>query len=304
MVSRRNIRVKVMQVLYMLGSQQEMNEKIKATKVLQTRLADITNLFLYLLHFLIKTALYAETDAKQRASKHLLTREDLNVNKKISANLLLQKILKNESFKNSKPIDFDDTNQQVKKIYQNMAASEAYQKYIGTQTREKNTEAAIIKFIFTDLMLPDENFTSHLEEHFMNWDDDAGLMNQLMLHFLQKPDSYNLEQLLGDDKWQFAKQLLETVIDKKELITDMIKPRLKNWDSERIALLDMILMRMGVCEFLFFETIPPKVTINEYIDLAKEYSTEQSGHFVNGILDSIHKELLAGNKIHKIDFKQ
>ena len=84
----------------------------------------------------------------------------------------------------------------------------------------------------------------------------------------------------------------------------MIKPKLKNWDADRIALLDMILMQMGVCEFLYFETIPTKVTINEYIDLAKEYSTPQSGQFVNGILDNIHKELQAQDKLHKVSFKK
>jgi N utilization substance protein B len=84
---------------------------------------------------------------------------------------------------------------------------------------------------------------------------------------------------------------------------EFIKPKLKNWDAERIAALDMILMRMGVCEFLFFETIPPKVTINEYIDLAKDYSTPQSGHFVNGILDNIHKDLVKDEKMHKIAYK-
>ncbi len=83
----------------------------------------------------------------------------------------------------------------------------------------------------------------------------------------------------------------------------LIRPKLKNWDAERIATLDMILMQMGVCEFLYFETIPPKVTINEYIDLAKEYSTPQSGQFVNGILDNIHKELVQENKMHKVNFK-
>ena len=92
-------------------------------------------------------------------------------------------------------------------------------------------------------------------------------------------------------------------IDKKDYLSEVIKPKLKNWDPERIAMLDMILMQLGVCELLYFETIPPKVTINEYIDIAKEYSTEQSGHFVNGILDNIHKELLSQNKIHKTDFK-
>lgn len=85
---------------------------------------------------------------------------------------------------------------------------------------------------------------------------------------------------------------------------ELIKPKLKNWDAERIAALDMILMRMGVCEFLYFDTIPTKVTINEYIDLAKAYSTPQSGQFINGILDNIHKELLAADKLNKISHKK
>jgi N utilization substance protein B len=93
------------------------------------------------------------------------------------------------------------------------------------------------------------------------------------------------------------------VLEKDEYLQSLIIPKLKNWDPERIALLDMILMKMGVSEFLYFETIPPKVTINEYIDLAKEYSTPQSGQFVNGILDNIHKELVLEDKMHKVNFK-
>ena len=100
-----------------------------------------------------------------------------------------------------------------------------------------------------------------------------------------------------------CQSLLETTLEKKELSLDYIKPKLKNWEPERIALLDMLLMRMGVCEFLFFETIPPKVTINEYIDLAKEYSTPQSGQFVNGLLDNIHKDLSSAGKLHKVNFR-
>ena len=94
-----------------------------------------------------------------------------------------------------------------------------------------------------------------------------------------------------------------TAIDKKGYTEEVIKPKLNNWEMERIAVIDMILLRLGVCELLYFDTIPTKVTINEYIDLAKEYSTEQSGHFVNGILDNIHKELIASGKIQKISHK-
>ena len=153
-------------------------------------------------------------------------------------------------------------------------------------------------------MLPNELFESHIEELFSNWDDDGEMMSQLVLNFLQKPAAYNLQEIISPDKWLFAKTLLTTVIDKKEYTLELIKPKLKNWDADRIALLDMIIINMGICELLYFETIPTKVTINEYIDLAKDYSTEQSGQFINGILDNIHKELVAEGKIQKIDFKQ
>jgi transcription antitermination protein NusB len=152
-------------------------------------------------------------------------------------------------------------------------------------------------------MLPDEDFINHLEENFIHWDDDADMMVTLMDIFFQKPSAFNFGEMLSKEKWDFAKDLLNTVLDKKDYTLEIIKPKLKNWDVERIAALDMILMQMGVCELLYFETIPPRVTINEYIDLAKEYSTPQSGHFVNGILDNIHKELISQNKIHKKNFR-
>jgi N utilization substance protein B len=110
--------------------------------------------------------------------------------------------------------------------------------------------------------------------------------------------------VISPDKLEFAKSLLNTTLEKQKHLETFIFPRLKNWDADRIAALDMIIMKMGVAEFLYFETIPPKVTINEYIDIAKEYSTQQSGQFVNGILDNIHKELVQQGQLHKTDFKK
>ena len=152
-------------------------------------------------------------------------------------------------------------------------------------------------------MLPNEDFITHVEEQFIHWDDDAEMMNQLVLNFLSKPANTNFTDILSKEKREFAQSLLKTVLDKKEVCLELIKPKLKNWDAERIAALDLIILQMGVCEFLFFETIPTKVTINEYIDLAKDYSTVQSGQFVNGLLDNIHKELSAENKIVKKTYK-
>jgi N utilization substance protein B len=161
-----------------------------------------------------------------------------------------------------------------------------------------------MEFILNDLMLANEVFVSHIEENFSNWDDDGEMVVQLLCSYLQKPGSLHFNQMLSADKAGFAKSLLQTVLEKSEHLQTLIIPKLKNWDPERIAQLDMIMMKMGVAEFLYFETIPPKVTINEYIDLAKDYSTQQSGQFVNGILDNIHKDLVQQGKMEKVDYKK
>jgi len=307
MISRRNIRVKVMQLLYTLEPGEELNSKTDAVKTLKKQLNQSCDLFIYLLYFLTEVARYAEKDAQKRANRNLPSSADLNVNTKIAGNSLLWTILETPSFKHAMQqgtIGFEATEDEVRRVYLNMTASPYYQDYINKQERDKASEKDILTFIFTDLMLADENFILHVEEYYNNWDDDAEMMNQLMHNYLQKPASFNLQDMLGDEKWKFAKDLLNAATEKKEYVIGLIKPKLKNWDAERIALLDMIVMRMGVCEFLYFETVPPKVTINEYIDIAKEYSTPQSGQFVNGILDGLHKELMAQGKIHKVDFKQ
>lgn len=296
-----------MQELYARQTRNGMQDKLNPVTNLENQLEQCRQLFVYLLYYITEVARYSETDARLRANKNLPSEEDRNVNTKIAGNQLLWTILESESFKSeksSRTLNFTDTTEQVKKTYNKLKVSEIYLRYVNQQSRERKDEKELILFIFTNLMLPDEDFIYHIEENFTNWDDDADMMDQLIMNYLHKPSQYSLQQVIGEEKTKFAKNLLLTAIDKSDYALELIKPKLKNWDSERIAVLDMILMQLGVCELLYFETIPPKVTINEYIDLAKEYSTPQSGHFVNGILDSIHKELLAENKIHKIDFKQ
>jgi N utilization substance protein B len=306
MISRRNIRVKVMQTLYSAESQDETMIAGEPVKLLQKHFDQTRRLLIYLIHFLTEVARYSEKDARNRALKHLPTQKDLEVNTKIAGNELLWKIIEHKSYslsvKNDKPELLDDT-ELLRRIYHDLIATDQYQQYISVEGRDKKIEKDILEFIFTDLMLPNDLFTSYIEEKFNNWDDDAEMTNMLVLNFLNKPNGYNFQEILSQEKWLFAKNLLETTIEKKEVALDYIKPKLKNWEPDRIALLDMLLMRMGVCEFLFFETIPPKVTINEYIDIAKEYSTQQSGQFVNGILDNIHKDLVRDNKMHKVAFR-
>jgi transcription antitermination protein NusB len=306
MLSRRNIRVKVMQTLYSIENNDSSISTAEAINILKKNLDQASQLFTYLVYFITEVARYAEKDAHHKAGKHLPTQADLSVNTRIAGNTLVWQALENPSFKKAVSqykLESNTDEELVKKVYLNLVASAEYKEYIALPAREKKSEKKIVDFIFNTLMLPDENFTGDIEEKFTNWDDDADMMVTLMGAFLSKPVAFNFAEMVGAEKATFANDLLAAALEKREHCLELIKPKLKNWDADRIAALDMLLMQMGICELLYFETIPPRVTINEYIDLAKDYSTEQSGHFVNGILDNIHKELLAAGKIHKKNYK-
>lgn len=296
-----------MQTLYATESTVPPVTVPQALRTLETHLEQSRQLFLYLIYFLTEIARYAETDARVRASKHLPSNADLNVNIKLAGNELIWRTLEDAEYKQALKdlkVELLLDRELVKKTYQKLAESPEYISYINTASRDKKEEKKILEFVFSNLMLPSEDFISHMEEQFIHWDDDAEMMNLMVLNYLQKPATYHFQELISKEKLQFGRELVKSSIEKKDYSMEMIIPKLKNWDAERIAQLDMILMRMGTCEFLYFETIPAKVTLNEYIDLAKDYSTPQSGHFINGILDNIHKELDQADKLRKVDYKK
>lgn len=296
-----------MQTLYTVSTGDAPIKTGEARKLLQQHFEQTRNLFVYLIYFLTEITRYAETSAHRRASKHLPTDDDLHVNIKIAGNELLWKMLEDpalkEQFAIQKPELLADKDL-IRNTYQHLVETPEYKTYINHASRDRGEEKKILEFILNDLMLANDAFVSHIEDHFSNWDDDGEMLVQLLTGYVQKPGHFNFKQMMSTDKLQFSESLLVTVLDKSEHLESLIIPKLKNWDPERIAQLDMIMMKMGVAEFLYFETIPPKVTINEYIDLAKDYSTTQSGQFVNGILDNIHKELVQQGKMQKKDFKK
>ena len=295
-----------MQTLYTLEAQEQAVKPGDASRILQKHFDQSRQLLSYLLYFIIEVARYAETDARLRASKHLPSEEDLHVNIKLAGNEVLWKMLEDASLKKALETDkphLQDNRELIRKLYHDLVATPEYRQYIKEQSRDKRSERDMLDFVFATIMLPNETFLAHIEELFSNWDDDGEMISQIIMGYLAKPGSVPFQEIISKEKAEFARLLLVTVIEKKEVVMDLIRPRLKNWDAERIATLDMILMQMGVVEFLYFETIPPKVTINEYIDLAKDYSTPQSGQFVNGILDNIHKDLIREDKMHKVDFR-
>ena len=295
-----------MQTLYTLDS---FNNEIKsgeASLILNQKIKQTQDLFFYLIHAIVSVARYAEVDAHQKASKHLPTESDLNISTKISGNELIWKIVENKDFESAlKNGKFSERlpSSLLKKIYNSFVETIEYKEYAEESSRDKKAERKILDFLFNQLLLPNEDFIQHIEEHFINWDDDAEVMQTLISSYFAKPNESVFKDLFTSEKIEFAKDLLRTVQEKQSYTLELIKPKLKNWDAERIASLDMILLQMGICEFLYFDTIPTKVTINEYIDLAKAYSTPQSGQFINGLLDNIHKELMAENKIQKTTYK-
>ena len=296
-----------MQTLYSMESGALPPDTARGQESLSIKLEQTSRLFHYLLYLISEVARYAETDALKRASKHLPSQEDLNVNIKVSGNTLLWQYYEDPAFqKEVKEGHFESRLDPaiVRRLYLTLTATSEYTDYITEPSRDRNGERAMLAFILNSIILPDERVDEHLTEQFMVWDDDAEMMQTMIVNFLNRPAAWNLGEVISEEKRQFGENLLRTTIEKKEHCLEVIGSKLKNWDPDRIAVLDMVLMRMGLCELLYFETIPAKVTINEYIDLAKDYSTPQSGQFVNGILDGIHKEMETEGRLRKVEYRK
>lgn len=296
-----------MQLLYSIDTTSDTSAFKNPVQTLDKNFDKTRELFVFLLSNVLSVAQYAEKDARNRAAKNVPTAEDLNVNTKIAGNIVLWNILENVTYKNATEqykthLVIDDDI--VRKLYTQLTETDEYKEYILVEARDKKSDIKILHFILNTLMLQSELFISFCEDRFANWDDDAEMIQSLLLAYLTRPQSLEMQNMLDPEKWSFAKLLLNTCLDKKDHLLELISPKLKNWDVDRIASLDLIILQMGLSELLYFETIPTKVTINEYIDLAKEYSTPQSGQFVNGLLDNLFKELTTAGKINKVDFRK
>lgn len=302
MLSRRNIRVKVMQTLYSVETISDRNTSGEPLKILTKKIENSQELLTYLATWLIEIGLYAEKDALKKSQKHLPSVSDLAVDTKIAGNQIIWEILESPSYKNAvhqfkTKYQIDDD--VIKRSFFQLTQSETYRDYIAERSRDKKQERKILEYIFETQMIDNEDFINDGEEKFIHWDDDMETAIMQMNAVLHKPSQTDFLEMPSADKMEFARELLSCVMEKNDYCKDVIKPKLKNWEAERIAVLDMILLKMGICELLYFDTIPTKVTLNEYIDIAKEYSTEKSGHFINGILDNIYKDFSAKDLIHK-----
>lgn len=294
-----------MQTLYTLATTEVTNleeQKKQGASLLDDKIKRFLDLFVISVLYTTRVAQYAEKDAGKRASKYLPTADDLNVNIKIAGNEFLWKILENVTFtekiKDKDIYRFVDE-ELVKKIFKKFEATDEYKSYISVRERDAKSELAIIKFLWDEMIYGDESVMETFTDELPEWEDDMEMIKILMDNFFKSSTKINFLKLITAEKNEYAHNLLTTTLEKEGYCVELVQPKLINWDSERVALIDMLLLRMGVCELLFFPTIPTKVTINEYIELAKMYSTPQSGQFVNGVLDNILKDLTKDNKIHK-----
>lgn len=306
MISRRNIRVKVMQTLYSVSlldpATMKRSLEQSAVTILNEKLDRSLDLFTTVILWATRVAQYAETDAHQRANKYLPTPEDLAVSTKIAGNEAIWQVLSNETFSEkvkASRLEHLIDHEWLRKLYQELVRTPEYAAYIAEQSRRPEEENRMFRFIWEGVMLRSEAFVEHLSDELPGWEDDFPMLQILMENFFKNSRRFNFLHLISGEKLEYARTLLLTAIEREDYCMELIKPKLVNWEAERVAAIDLVLLRMGVCELLYFPTIPTKVTINEYIDLAKTYSTPQSGQFVNGVLDNLLKDLSKEGRIRK-----
>jgi transcription antitermination protein NusB len=306
MISRRNIRIKVLQSLYALLNASEDWSATQGKKHLLKNYTEALNLTLTYIDLTKQVCGYAIIDSSRKTNKHLPTSADLNVDISISNNAIVGYLSENGTFEKAmSTIHLGDKCDLsfIKKLYNVVIDTPEYHNYIAQETKTIEADILIFKFIL-NIIATNEVSAGVIDDIYMNIEDD----NVMVLAFIEKSiakfDKLDFTKLLSKDKSEFGIDLLETFLDKYSTTADIIKPKLLNWDPERIAMIDMIVMQLGITELLYFESIPTKVSINEYIDISKLYSTMQSGQFVNGVLDNIFKDLTKNNKIHKVDFQK
>ena len=306
MLNRRHIRVKVMQSIYALH-QKNSDEIEKEEKFLLHSIDSIQDLYLIMLSSLIeirkKEIVFLEASSK----KHLSTPEDKKPNRKFVDNAVLQLLEESNSLSialEKRKIDnwsMDDT--YILILLNEIKSSKLYQTYMKNRKSSFEEDKEFVAELFAEIIAPNEKLYEYIEDNKLTWIDDIPLVNTQILKQLKQitnKDEFRVTKLYKDQEDQEFVTLLfkKTVLNEVDLAKEYID-KTPNWDAERIAEIDTIILKMAICEFLKFPSIPVKVTINEYLEIAKEYSTPKSSIFINGILDNLVKEFQNEDKIKK-----
>lgn len=297
-----------MQSIYAMH-QNDSDNMEKEEKFLFNSIENIRDLYLIMVSALVEIRNSEEDYIDKSQKKHLATAEERNPNKKFINNLVLQ--LLNESnplsiaMEDRKIDNWKRNDDYVLLLLEDIKASEVYQKYMHNRDNNWEEDRQFVYDLFTEVVAPNEKLYEYLEDYKISWVDDIPLVNTFIAKQLKQltqegKDAYYVPKLYKDaDDKEFVRNLFrKTVLNEVELAKEFID-KTPNWDTERIAEVDAIILKMAICEFLKFPSIPVKVTINEYLEIAKEYSTPKSSIFINGILDNLVKDYQTNNKLVK-----
>ncbi len=304
MLSRHNIRIKVLQTLYAYYQSESTNTAI-AEKNYFKSVNESYRLFLLNILYLQEVADYSQKDFEIKSNKYVPTEEDKKASLRLYENEPLTAIRENDYFQSMikknklhQHIDKD----LVRKLYKAFAKTSYYKNYLEEKELSIKEQQYCLVFLYKN-MLSDEHFLEHLEDVSPISEDDQSLIFGAIkrtIRTLPEEEDFCQAQLPNDEFVdEFGRELLYKTIRHNEDFQALIVEKLKNWEEDRVAILDMMILKMGICEFMYFETIPTKVTINEYVSLAKDYSTDKSKRFINGVLDRVMKELQEKGEIQK-----
>lgn len=282
----------------------------KEEKFLMHSIDAIQDLYLIMLSSLIEICKKETVFLHLSSQKHLATKEERNPNEKFIKNSIFQILAENNSLsialENRSINNWTLNDDYILLLLNAIKESELYAKYMSNNVNTFEEDRDFVAAIFAEVIVPNEKLYDYLEDDKLTWIDDIPLVNTHIVKQLKaikqgEDDNFRVPKLYKDNEDRdYVKDLFRrTVLNETELAKEYID-KTPNWDSERIAEIDTIILKMAICEFLKFPSIPVKVTLNEYLELAKEYSTPKSSIFINGILDNLVKELEANKRIVKI----
>lgn len=307
MINRRHIRVKVMQSVYAMITAKT-DDLIREEKFLKHSIQKLLDLYVLQLQILVEVQKLAAKKIALSKKKHLATKEDLNPNTKFIDNQAIASIANSTSFvtfvndNNLNNWELDD--EYIKIIWKELESSSFYKAYINTKDNSFKADQKFVSEFFKEIVAPNEKLAEYYEDQNISWLDDIPFVNTWIVRTLSKLKQqkvFILDKLYKDDDDQkFVSDLFRKVMLHHTSFEDDIASKTPNWEADRIADIDMILIKMAITEFLKFPSIPVRVTINEYIEISKDYSTNKSGYFINGVLDKLSKEYSNNKTLNKI----
>ncbi|OYQ38151.1 transcription antitermination factor NusB [Flavobacterium cyanobacteriorum] len=281
----------------------------KEEKFLFQSIDNILDLYLIMVSAMVELRNSEEDFIEKSRRKHLATPEERNPNRKFINNKVLRLLSDNNSLsialEERKINNWKHNDDYILILLEAVKESNVYKNYMHNRENNFEEDRRFVHDLFTEVIAPNEKLYDYLEDHKLTWVDDIPLVNTIIIKQLKQlqpegKDAFAVPKLYKDiDDKDFVKSLFrKTVLNEVELAKEFID-KTPNWDADRIAEIDAILLKMAICEFLKFPSIPVKVTINEYLELAKEYSTPKSSIFINGILDNLVREYQNSNKLVK-----